>query len=365
MLRAAAGLPWRTLAGLGLRRLGHRRIAFVVERQDWSIRWDGIQICERVNVHAPGLAGIVERPERVTGAVAHFGSQFLWEVWHRHISKTNRVVVSYFHGKPEDGPDMARHVDAFHANIDTIDRVIVANRAVEDRLLGWGVPRARLVRIPIGVDTARFAPPTEDERAAARRRFGVPDGRIAIGSFQKDGVGWGDGMEPKLIKGPDLFVDAVARLARDFPVFVLLTGPARGYIAKGLAAHGISYAHHYLKDYFEIVDAYRALDLYLMTSREEGGPKSILECAATGVPLVSSRVGMAPDVIEDGRTGFLVDVGDTDATVAAAARLLSEPELRARQCAAAREAVLRCDWSHVGDAHYEHVYRPLLDGAAR
>ena len=118
-----------------------------------------------------------------------------------------------------------------------------------------------------------------------------------------------------MVKGPDLFLEAVEKLARDFPVFVLLTGPARGYVKTGLDEMGVPYAHHFLDDYLQIVSAYHALDLYLMTSREEGGPKAILECAATGVPLVSSRVGMAPDVITDGATGFLVEVGDTVATV--------------------------------------------------
>ncbi|MBO6782669.1 MAG: hypothetical protein JJ899_05255, partial [Alphaproteobacteria bacterium] len=280
-LRGAAALPWRVLGPLGIRAPGLRPVSFVVERRDWSIRWDGVQICKSVNLIEPDLAGLTTRPEQIARGVAHFGSQFMWQVWHRHLSRRVPVAVSYFHGKPGDGPDMARHVDVFRENLDKLARVIVANTEVEARLRGWGVPDAKLVRIPIGVDTGLFTPPSTDARAAARRTYGIPDGRLAIGSFQKDGVGWGDGLEPKLVKGPDLFLDAVGRLARDLPVFVLLTGPARGYVIRGLEAMGVPYAHHYLKDYREIVSAYHALDLYLMTSREEGGPKAVLECAAT------------------------------------------------------------------------------------
>jgi glycosyltransferase involved in cell wall biosynthesis len=353
-------IPWRAVNASSLLAGVQPPVSFVVERQDWSIRWDGIQICQHVNGRHPGAAAITTHPERLSGGVAHFGSQFMWEIWYRHLAPTNRVAVSYFHGKPEDGPEMARHVGTFLAAVDKIARVIVANTEVEKRLRSWGVARERLVRIPIGVDIKRFAIPAPAVRAAARARFGVPDGYFAVGSFQKDGVGWGDGNEPKYVKGPDLFVDAVARLARDFPIFVLLTGPARGYVIQGLEAHGIPYAHHFLADYFDIVGAYHALDLSLMTSREEGGPKAILESAATGVPVVSSRVGMAPDVIVDGKTGILVDVEDTQATVAQAGALLNDDARRRLMAEAAREAIREYDWSNVAESHWTQVYEPLM-----
>ena len=57
-------------------------------------------------------------------------------------------------------------------------------------------------------------------------------------------------------------------------------------------------------DYFSVVDYYRASDLYLITSRSEGGPLSLTESWATGVPVVSTRVGMSADYIRDGENGF-------------------------------------------------------------
>ena len=76
-LRSAAALPWRTLGAMGLPVPGQTPVSFVVERRDWSIRWDGIQICRRVNELDAGLARLTTRPERIVGGVAHFGSQFL------------------------------------------------------------------------------------------------------------------------------------------------------------------------------------------------------------------------------------------------------------------------------------------------
>ena len=360
-LRGAASLPWRFLGATGLHAHRQRPISFVVERRNWSIHWDGQQICEHLNTNQPGVAEVTTRPERITSGVAHFGSQFLWEVWHRHLSRQVRIVVTYFHGKPEDGPDMARHVDTFRRAIDQIDRVIVANTTVEQRLLDWGIRRGRLVRIPIGVDTVRFQPPSATQRIAARQAFGIPADRLAIGSFQKDGVGWGDGRRPKLVKGPDLFLSTIEQLAGRFPLHVLLTGPARGYVCNGLQRLGVPFTHHFLADYFEIIQAYQALDLYLMTSREEGGPKAILECAATGVPIVSSSVGMAPDVISDGQTGFLADAEDVRRLADCAAQLLTDAQLRSTIATAARAKVGRYDWRNVADRHYHDVYAPLLN----
>ena len=356
----ALSVPWRILGATGLYRPAASPVAFVIERDNWSIRWDGLSICAGVNERHPDFMEVTTRPQRLYRRTVHFGSQFMWQVWHRHMTPRNRYVMTYFHGKREDSPVMDRHIDAFLAGLDRLDRVVTAARMVEQRLLGWGVPPTKLVRIPIGVDTRHFRPPREEERAAARRKFGVPDGCFCIGSFQKDGVGWGQGMEPKLVKGPDIFTAAAARLARDFPVFVLLTGPARGFVKAELERHGIPYAHDFVEHYPDLRERFHALDLYLVTSREEGGPKAVLEGAATGVPVVSTRVGMAPDVIEDGVTGALVEVDAVDELVARAGALLADDAGRAAMAAAARAGVGSFDWQTVADAHYEKVYRPLV-----
>ena len=116
--------------------------------------------------------------------------------------------------------------------------------------------------------------------------------------------------EPKLIKGPDVFCDLVKRIKKKVSIHVLLTGPARGYVKKKLIEYNIPFSHVFLKDYREIVNYYNVLDLYLITSRSEGGPKALLEGMATGVPIVSTKVGMAPYIIKHGVNGFISDVDD-------------------------------------------------------
>ena len=74
---------------------------------------------------------------------------------------------------------------------------------------------------------------------------------------------------------------------------------------------------------------YAACDVIALSSANEGTPVTIIEALAAGVPVVSTDVGGVRDVVEDGRSGFLVPPGDTAALAAALDRLTADRELRA------------------------------------
>lgn len=352
----------RALAGLGSvdPRSAAAPVAYVVEKANWSIRWDGLYYAQAVNARRPGAVEVSHQPWRHPRRVLHFGSQFIWELWAGSLPKASRQIVTYFHGKPEDGPAMARHVEFFLKALPRLSMVVTAAREVEDRLLSWGVPRDRLARVPLGVDCSLMSPADPERRARMREMLGIPRDALAVGSFQKDGNGWADGLEPKMIKGPDLFVATMARLRRDFPVVAVLTGPARGYVKAGLDKAGVPYVHRWVDDFRDLAGIWHALDLYLMTSREEGGPKSVLESMASGIPLVSTRTGMAADVIQDGVNAALVPVGDVEALAERSARLLADGASRAVMAQAGRATALDYDWSRVGEIMWRDVYARLL-----
>jgi glycosyltransferase involved in cell wall biosynthesis len=187
---------------------------------------------------------------------------------------------------------------------------------MEELVLETGLGRGKVHRIPIGIDVDAFALRTPAAVIDARDALNLPASAFVVGSFQKDGVGWGDGLEPKLIKGPDVLLAVVERLRELVPeLLVLLTGPARGYVRAGLERLGIEHRHALLPGVDAVAQAYDAIDLCLVTSRDEGGPRAVLEAMATGVPLVSTRVGQAADLVRDGENGWLVDVEDVDALV--------------------------------------------------
>jgi len=356
---AATAYGRRALARVGLGR-SVAPVGLVIERADWAIRWWGSFIAEEANRIAPQTAWVTTDPALLTDGVVEFGSQYQWVEWAPYLSRRCCFVSTFFHGKPEDGPQVARHIEAFLASVPRLSRIVASASLVRDRLLTWGVPAEKIAVIPIGCETGRFLPPTAEQRQTARERFGIRPDEVVIGSFQKDGEGWGAGDVPKLIKGPDIFIAAVERLAKDLPVFVLLGGLARGYVRRNLERLGIRYAYHYAPNRDELAKLYHPLDLYLVTSREEGGPMALMESMSSGVPVVSTRVGMAPDLITDGVTGALVDSGDVDGLVARARELYALPDGGMTLRAAARKAVMVTDWSVVARRHLDEVWRPLL-----
>lgn len=101
-------------------------------------------------------------------------------------------------------------------------------------------------------------------------------------------------------------------------------------------------------------------DVFVLPSRSEGMPISVLEAMAAGLPVAASAVGGVPEVVVDGETGFLVPPGDPEALAEALGRLLSEPELRRRMGEAGRRrAEALFDLPRFRQAHVE-LYERLL-----
>lgn len=334
-------------------------LSYVVESAGWSIYEDGRQIVEQLNRQQLLRARVTDHHFGLWGQIVHFGSEHL--LWNgakaRQVLLCGRPrVLSIFHVVEDwEGtgriPDLAAIVDIVHTSCDL----------TVEKLVHLGVPHSKIVKVPLGVDAGLFRPPSREERTAIRWMLEIPDDAVAVGSFQKDGVGWGNGDEPKLIKGPDIFCEALELLAHRYPVHVILTGPARGYVKKRLAAAGIPYSHRYLADFKQLYRYYHALDLYLVTSRNEGGPKAVLEAMASGAPLVTTAVGMAPEVVQDGVNGRICAAPDPEAIAEAAASLLDDVAGRAAVITAGRITAEEYSWAAIAARYYRDIYAPLVE----
>lgn len=299
---------------------------------DWSIAHDMVELARIAD-----RLGIERADRRYASVTANqsvfFGSQF--DLLHRGaVLPPHAIATAYFHGRPGTvgSPEFDECYEALERLHEGIDRIQVTHAETRDLVLSAGVDPARVHTIRIGVDLDAFAPRTAAERDAARAALGIPPGAFAVGSFQKDGVGWGEGLEPKLVKGPDVLVGALDLARARIPeLFVVLSGPARGYVRAALERIGVPYVHRYVEHHDQLRALYVACDAVVVASRQEGGPKAVLEAMAVGVPVVSTRVGQAQELI-DGTNGALVDVGDVEGLAAAVATATEAP---AEQIAAA------------------------------
>jgi len=141
---------------------------------------------------------------------------------------------------------------------------------------------------------------------------------------------------------------------------VLLTGPARGYMREELERIGIPHRHVTLASRDELARAYHAVDVSLVTSRQEGGPKTLLESLATGTPFVTTRVGQVTELATEGTDSLLADVDDVDALVAAVVRVREDDELRTRLAAAGRRTA-----ESYAEERLDERWAALLDGFVR
>ena len=247
-----------------------------------------------------------------------------------YLLPKSRIAFPYYHGYP-DTPDplMVKCYNNLKKYHHRITRVQASHSYMRDLILETGIDPAKVFLIPIAIKGEYFSVQSAQTTSNARKTFGIPQNAVVIGSFQKDGDGWGEGLNPKMIKGPDVFLKTISVLKNSIPeLFVLLSGPARGYIKKGLEELSVPYKHIFLKDYSKIGSLYHCLDIYMVTSRQEGGPKAVLESMASGVPLVTTRVGQATDLVQNEQNGMIVDVEDTEALAFACEKVLSDERLR-------------------------------------
>ncbi len=166
----------------------------------------------------------------------------------------------------------------------------------------------------------------------------------------------------RAVKRVDLVVKTFAKVAASRPAVLVLIGdgPERGPAQALVRSLGLQARCRFLGNREDCVPVLQAADVFVQASDSESFGLAALEAQACGVPVVSTRVGGVPEVIEDGETGLLAPAGDADALAAATLSLLDDPGRRQRMSAAARRsAVSRFRRSEAVD-RYERCYRRVL-----
>ena len=163
-------------------------------------------------------------------------------------------------------------------------------------------------------------------------------------------------------KALEVLVDAFATVADRHPGAHLVIGgdgERRGALEEQAARLGLGSRTHFLGMREDVPNLLQAFDVAAMSSDFEGTPLFAAECMASGTPLVATRVGGLPDLVEDGVSGILVPPRDPSALAGAIDGLLADPALRARIGEAARERSELFSLPHTAD-RFISLYRSLL-----
>jgi glycosyltransferase involved in cell wall biosynthesis len=203
-----------------------------------------------------------------------------------------------------------------------VDRWLCVSAAARRGLLDAGVPEARAVVVPSGIDVDAFraaAEPPADVHALAGIPRGVPL-LATVGALTAE-------------KGHALLLDVATRLTRlgvRMAMVWIGEGPERAALERARAACGLEAGVRLLGHRADVAALLAPCALLLVASRHEGFCGAAVEAQAVGLPVVACAVGGVPDVVADGVTGLLVPPADAGAMAAGVAALLQDPERRQR-----------------------------------
>jgi L-malate glycosyltransferase len=164
------------------------------------------------------------------------------------------------------------------------------------------------------------------------------------------------------VKRVQAVIEIFARVRAHVPVRLLMVGDGPELAGALRLARSLEIADHveFLGEQDQVVQLLSASDAFLLPSSQESFGLAALEAMACEVPVVASRVGGLPEVIEDGRTGFLHAPADLDGMAHSTLRLVTDASLHARMAEAARRSARErfCDDKIV--PIYESLYEEAL-----
>ena len=220
-------------------------------------------------------------------------SPWLWRKLPKKYLKKCKVVCSIFHFEEKDyNPS---NIKEFYKRDKYVDSYHVISPKVLKELQKL-TPKP-ITYIPFWVNQDIWYEIENKEKL--KLKYNIPLNSFVIGSFQRDTEGK-DLKSPKLIKGPDRFVEIAKHYKSLHPnLIILLSGKRRQYIINELEKENISFLYYEMASFEELNEFYNILDLYIVSSRIEGGPQAIVESGITKTPIISTDVGFASDILSN------------------------------------------------------------------
>jgi glycosyltransferase involved in cell wall biosynthesis len=307
----------------------------------------------RYGVHpiaVPGLGRRISPADDLRSFVflTRFFRRFRPHIVHTHTAKAGAVgrlaarlvgvpvVVHTYHGHVFHGyfsrPMTSLFVTIERALARSTTRLLTVSESVKREVERYGIGTAgQIAVLPLGLDLSRFLA-CEAGAGELRRELRVAAQVQLVGIVAR--------LVP--IKRHEHFFAAAALVAARIPearFLVVGDGERRGELEAVVRRHGLSDRVTFLGWRGDLERIYADLDVVVLTSANEGSPVSLIEAMAAARPVVATRVGGVPDLVEHGVNGLLVEPDDSSTTAEAIAALLADPDRRHAMGEAGRKRV--------------------------
>lgn len=224
---------------------------------------------------------------------------------------------------------------------------IAISRDIDEELAASGVLERRRRFIPNGVDTRRYAPGTDERKQATRDQLGLGNGPLVV---------YAGRLEPQKNLRALLAVWETVREEYPDAELALAGQGSQGAELEAVAGQGV----RFLGAMPDVADLLASADVFVLPSWREGLSNALLEAMASGLPVVASCVGGAPELIEHGRSGLLVDPSDPSSLESALREVLGDAALRTRLGGCARDCVVANYDLDERAAELRELYREVM-----
>lgn len=264
------------------------------------------------------------------------------------IVTTIHTLYFKVRGFTEEMPPLSKYMEKFIVKLPH-DKIIAVSRVIAKQLKGLGIAAEKIEIIPNGVNLRMFNP----KASSVRHRLGIKDGSVVsfFGRLWK-------------VKGVEFLIKAVPLIVEKIPnakFLIIGDGPQKESLMKLADDLNVSKYVKFCRSisYSEMPAYIKASDCVVLPSLMEGLPITALEAMGCGVPVIATRVGGTPEVVEDGKNGFLIEPRRPKSIAEKLIQLLKDEKLRKRMGEAGRKFAEKFDWDVIAGRTLE-VYQEAL-----
>jgi len=262
---------------------------------------------------------------------AHQYTPFFYSSMSRVIG--NRLPVLFTeHGRTFPDFRRSKRVFANQFLFSKKDSVIAVGNQVKRALIeNEGIAEKKIEVIYNGIDVQRFIPKPE-VRDQTRRNLGIESDETVIIHVAR--------LDPLKDHLSAIRAFGLLKETPGIKLLIVGEGPESNNIKAEINNLDLQASVSMLGLRDDIPDLLNAADACLLTSRSEGIPLTLAEAMATQLPVVATKVGGVPEIVNDGETGFLCEAGDTKSLAASITELYNSPEQRAAFGQAGRRRII-------------------------